>query len=75
MHEVAVLVAAQPLGAGPQAVMRRDDLFGLRLGHLRCGQLGLFEEVEADGAALVAHRLTNCTTTSLNASLSSPAAV
>ena len=74
--EVAVLVTAQQLGPGPQPVMLRDDLFGLRFGHLRSRQLRLFEEIEADGAAaMAAHRLTNCTTTSLNASLSSPAAV
>ena len=49
--EVAVLVTAQQRGPGPQPVMLRDDLFGLRFGHLRSGQLRFFEEIEADGAA------------------------
>ena len=50
--EVAVLVAAQRFRAGRAfRSAARQDVLGLRLGHLRAGQLRLLEEIEADGAA------------------------
>src|SRR5258705_8917332 len=69
-HEVLVLVTAQRLRLGAHAVVDTQNLLGLHLAYLRRRELRCLKEIETN-----AHRLTNWTTASENASLSSPAAV